>query len=284
MKVSKLPPTVSKIYNKPSTRWLGLLKDVSSEELCAVVRRVIKDAKENEIQAWDLASFALAELGIRKWGKTHTKELEAFRKVFSRKVDNCILDDLYSLELTGIGAKAVKPHTKSSEVYHPYPLNLDVYERILKWRKSKTSKPLDHYVATHLTAHQKKKLILQSVSYLSPKQQKIYDVAFKNGKMRIGNKRPEGGSYIFALSSDGNSLLAGSKRKGKFQHTSFFAGAPVQCAGKFQVKHAKIVSVDLTSGHYKPKKVHGKNLIQYLKENPSFGEKRARKISIHQHK
>ena len=284
MKISKLPPAVGKIYSKPSVRWAGLLKEVSSSDLCALVKAVIKEAKEKELKAWDLTSFALAELGIRKWGKTHTKELQAFRKAISRKVDLCILDDLYSLELTGISAKTLNSHTKSDKVFHTYPLSREAYKVIMKWHASKTSKPLDHYVAAKLSQDEKKRLIKQSVSYLTPNEQKIHTVAFKNGKMRIGNKRPIGGCYIFALSSDGSTLMAGAKKKGIFQHTSFFRGVPVQSAGKLHIKHAEITRVDLFSGHYRPKKVHGDNLIQFLRENPSFGGKRARKIAVYQHK
>ena len=87
-------------------------------------------------------------------------------------------------------------------------------------------------------------------------------------------------NYMFILTADGQQMYAGRKKKGDFQHTSFFGGEPVLCAGRFVVRDGKIAGIELNSGHYKPTPDHGKALRAFFAHPSRLGAKEAEKLPI----
>lgn len=51
----------------------------------------------------------------------------------------------------------------------------------------------------------------------------------------------------------------------RFQHSSFFAGAPVDAAGIFSVRRGRIEELHLHSGHYRPTEIHLYRLLLLLR-------------------
>lgn len=62
----------------------------------------------------------------------------------------------------------------------------------------------------------------------------------------------ERSKWIFVVDLGGRMYL-GRKRKGRFHHSSFVAGAPVVAAGKIVIKLGRVLAIEPHSGHFKPK-------------------------------
>jgi hypothetical protein len=274
MKISQSTPAVKKLltsHQHSKSRDVNvLLKKISDSKIVGIIKTLLKSSHANDSHAWEFAGIAFNELAIRVWGKKHRKSLESFRQAIMNHSDTCLSRRSYALETAGILDK------KSKKIFHPYPYS-DVAEKVVeKWYRSSTDKSLQEYISAYMKKHVTS-LKRNSVKYLTPNSQQNFRVTFKNGQPRIGKARPKNGTYIFALGKDGNKniLLAGIKRKGSFQHSSFFAGAPVASVGKFTIKNKKITQVLLSSGHYHPKKEHGKALLKYLRHHDNLGSKAA---------
>lgn len=283
MKISPSTPVIKKLLGShlkgKSKDVSAQLKKVSDVKIVEIVKTLLKSSQTNDSNDWRFAGIAFNELATRVWGKKHRKSLESFRQSIMRNSDNCVARRSYALETAGIVDK------KSKKIFHPYPFN-DVAQKVVeKWYRSSTDKSLQQYISAYMKKHIRS-LKHHSVKYLTPNSQKKYRVTFKNGQPRIGKARPKSGTYIYALGADDNQslLLAGTKRKGTFQHSSFFAGAPVASVGEFTIKGKKITHVRLSSGHYHPTKKHGKALLKYFRRDDNLGAGKTARIKVEVHK
>lgn len=281
--IEGMPDSVLAIYNGPSSAWANKIKYISDADLLKSLKSVIKEAEKDDTHVWAFANKTLSELHVRPYGKKHLKQLDGFRKRINLKTNTCLVDGQYNVEAAGIKKKALSPNSKSSKVVRPYPYAGASRKVLDKWRKSSTKVSLDTYIKKYMPRKLKKDLKAKSVSYLSPEQRGKYLVTFEKRSLLIGGKKPKNGIYLYALSADGTTLLAGIGKRKSFHHTSFFAGDPVQCAGKFTLKNGKITSLNLISGHYKPSKAHGKNLRRFLSDDTRLGKKQASKLKIKPH-
>lgn len=255
------------------------LKQIKGKKLARLIHEAL-DQKENcGIELQNCLTRACAELQIRKNAKTDPELLRHFQNSISSSSSECSVGANYSMETAGIRKNSIDPTAPTDELIHPYARSHIAKQIIDEWEHSPHIISLERYIRHCVSDDDKKALLKRSVRYLSPEEHSQYEVTFANdGTIKIGSKRPPDGLYIFALSQDGKKLLAGEKKKGIFQHTSFFAGNSVQCAGKFEVLNGAIVSATLKSGHYKPTHPHGLSLRTYFKTH--LGEAKAHQIRI----
>lgn len=276
--------SIQKIYDDRSWRWNEQLKVVSSEKLAKSIRDIVENGGENSDRLWKFSGKLLSELTVREYGKKHKKELDDFRKTIVSKTNDAVVGPSYNVEAAGIKESSLLSHGNKHKVVHPYSQSPEVKAIVKKWENSKSDKSLNRYVATRLSPKEKEALYATRVKYLAPPEYKHYRVTFDDkGKIKIGGKKAPDGGYIFALSIDGKELLAGSKKKGEFHHSSFFAGEPVQSVGNLHIRDRKIVQVTLSSGHYHPTKEQGENLRNYLSDPSQLGSKLANKLPIKAH-
>lgn len=73
------------------------------------------------------------------------------------------------------------------------------------------------------------------------------------------------GVEIFAF-KNGN-LFAGKHQLGELHHSSFFAGGVADCEGEIKCVEGQLRYLNLQSGHYKPKREHAKELLQWLSDH-----------------
>ncbi|VAH61170.1 unnamed protein product [Triticum turgidum subsp. durum] len=76
----------------------------------------------------------------------------------------------------------------------------------------------------------------------------------------------EDSKWIFVLSTT-RSLYIGQKKKGKFQHSSFLAGAATTAAGRLVAKDGILKAIWPYSGHYLPTEENFREFISFLEEN-----------------
>jgi hypothetical protein len=182
----------------------------------------------------------------------------------------------YVPEAIGIPKKAIS-HSKSKEIVHPYALTTK--KLYTKWKKGATKKDFGKYVKEKASSSDKKAMKRSTVQYLTQEEAKKYIVEFKDRKLKQGGHTLKDGDYIYVLNMKMTKLFVGVKKKGEFHHSSFTAGTPVACAGGLKIKDGKISSINLKSGHYKPTKEQGENMIKFLKDDSRLGSK-AKDLSI----
>ncbi len=286
MNIAGISESVVKIYEAPVDKWNRQCKLLKDDEITTCVSAIIAHPQKIKSKTWDFAALFLAELHIRKWGKKHTKELAVFRDAICEQSGKCYLDTGYSIEGAGLSEKSVKKGGSKNKIVRPYPYDKTALKVVKKWQKSGSKKSLDAYVDSYVSSKEKKTLQQHSVTYLTADQHSKYMVTFDKGHIKIGGQTPKDGRYIFALGGKGKkvSLLAGEKVPGKFQHSSFFAGAPVKCPGNFDVKSGQMTKVTLQSGHYKPLEKHGKILRTFLSRPENLGPKKAESLKIQTYK
>ncbi len=256
------------------------LKTLSDEKLVHLLKSIQKNPEKNNQETWNFAGTVFNELSMRLWSKKHKKEHEAARQFIMQHSNMCLSRRAYALETAGMIDK------KTKKVFHPYPFNKISKKLVKKWHKTSTDKALDDYILKYMPYREVKYLKNHSVKYLSPSQHGKYRVSFVKGQLKIGKKTPYDGTYIYALGYENNKplLLAGIKTKGKLQHTSFFAGAPVASVGEFTIENKKVVSLKLTSGHYHPDLKHADAMITYLKHKDRLGSSKASRIKVLKYK
>lgn len=280
MNVKHIPKAAQGVYNMPQAKWHKNLKTLSDDELAGVIRGVLAKAKRRDTQAWEFACLALSELHIRPFAKEHTKELLSFRVDLLAQSKLCLVDHGYSVEVSGIKESILKPDGRETKLIHPYPYMHGVRKTVGQWNKSNSNKTLAEYIELNVPAEKRSAMLQKAIKYLKPEEREAYVTTFEHHKLKIGGKAPKNGQYMFVLSADSKTLLLGEKKKGRFQHTSFFAGAPVACAGNLIIKNRKIVKVTLESGHYKPKKANGELLRAFLSDKKRLGKSSAHHIEI----
>ena len=83
-----------------------------------------------------------------------------------------MLDNGYGIEYLGLKRTT---HLKSNNGrLHPYPYAKTAQKIGTKWKKSKTSKPLDVYIDAILSTKEKEKLRSNSIQYITKEQQKNF--------------------------------------------------------------------------------------------------------------
>ncbi|KAL8136271.1 IQ domain-containing protein IQM6 [Apium graveolens] len=118
------------------------------------------------------------------------------------------------------------------------------------------------------------KLLQQCIKYLGPTERKHYEVEVVNGrfiykqsgKVIHTTEGPADVKWIFVLSAS-KTLYVGTKKKGKFQHSSFLAGGATLSAGRLVVENGVLKAVWPHSGHYLPTEENFQALMLFLLEN-----------------
>jgi hypothetical protein len=107
------------------------------------------------------------------------------------------------------------------------------------------------------------------IHYLSQEELQKYKATFKNDNVnKIFNVRGEqlgDGQYIIVLGPD-REFYINKKIKGHFQHSSFFAGKSVLCAGEIIIEKGIINKFILHSGHYRPDQKAALKALQRFEE------------------
>jgi hypothetical protein len=103
------------------------------------------------------------------------------------------------------------------------------------------------------------------------KERADYEVIVEKGKLMYRRsgflvETTEDSKWIFVLST-ARSLYIGQKKKGKFQHSSFLAGAATTAAGRLVAKDGILKAIWPYSGHYLPTEENFKEFISFLEEN-----------------
>jgi len=277
---------------KDETKWVdkigGKGKDKDGTKLVRFQEAVYKTLKQliheksnahkssTHEQLVKFATETADNLGSRKLdNETKKKFDETTKKVAELSSKIQPVHQNYQAETIGLPKKAVKK-TKSKSKIHLYSENKTVKKIKKKWEKSSTEKTLPEYIAkeiTQLPSAEKKQLQGNIVKYLTKEEAKEYSVTFKDGKVKQQGHTLKGGNYIYVLNMKMTKLFMGIKEKGAFHHSSFTAGLPVACAGMIKIARGKIESINLHSGHYKPTKENGANLIKFLSDESRLGDK-----------
>jgi hypothetical protein len=254
-------------------------KKKSDEELLLLVKERLESGTKNELLLHE-ATLALSELSIRPIAKEYKRQFRILAHKLSAKTESCFIDLFYSIEIAGIKKSCFDSEADSSELIHPYP-RADIMKKIrMAWEQSHASElSLDGYICTHLSKKEKRQIEKVAIKYLRDEERSKYLVTFEDGNVLIGGNSVVDRNYIFVVTADGKEMYAGCKKKGDFQHTSFFEAEPVLCAGRFTVVNGKIALVQLNSGHYKPTMQHGESLRAFLSHKSRLG-KGAEALSI----
>ncbi len=260
MNVTQLSGAGIELFDYPSNIWALRLKDCSSKTIVSIMKTSITFPNNAEDRLWKFAGRALNELSIRSWAKKHPQELEGYRDRLCDLSGMCFACTDYGAETAGILDKNKK--------IHPHPENTKKIGK--EWSESKTKSSLESFISDKSSSGSLRE---KSVTYLRSKERINYKATFSDEGILIGGKKPEDGTYIFALGKDKNRkiLLAGKKVRGVFHHTSFFAGAPVFCPGNIKIKNRQIIKIKLTSGHYKPQAKQEKILREFLSLASNMG-------------
>ncbi len=260
MNVTQLSGLGKELFDCPSNTWALKLKECSSKKIVSIMKELLTFPSSAEDRVWKFAGRALSELSIRSWAKKHSQELEGYRDRLCDISGMCFACTDYGAETAGIRDK--------NKRIHPHPENTKKIEK--EWSESKTKSSLESFISDTSSSGSLRE---KSVTYLRSKQRIDYNVTFSEEGILIGGKKPEDGTYIFALGKDKNKkmLLAGKKVRGGFHHTSFFAGAPVFCPGNMKIADRQIVKIKLTSGHYKPQAKQEQILREFLSLPSNMG-------------
>ena len=240
-----------------------IARRVGDKSIVSILKVILSNAKHIGHDGWRVAGHLLNELTIRSWAKRHEERLDAMREALRKKSGLCFSSHSYSLETAGLHEK--------SKIIHPYAFSSVATRVRRKWRRSSKDLSLSGYILKYVSKHDVEYLKSHTITYLSPRERKNYKVSFKDGLVLIGGRVAPDDKYIFVLDAKVKHLFAGKKEKGSFQHTSFFSGGPVACAGEMRIQDGKIVKLTLRSGHYRPTKVHAKVLSRFLADDARLG-------------
>lgn len=154
-------------------------------------------------------------------------------------------------------------------VVHVYGTVMEeLYQR---WRCGNSNRDWFDFLSKYATAAEKQRMRRNAVQYLTKYEAQQYLVNFgMTGALWLNNQTIRPGLYMFVLDTTGQHLYIGEKRKGKFHHTSFVGGAPVQCAGFLKIRGGRIVGIRLHSGHYKPRSYHARLFRNFLCEKLGY--------------
>lgn len=103
-----------------------------------------------------------------------------------------------------------------------------------------------------------------SVKYLNDQERAGFKVVIKDGKVydatgQLFDTRQASTSFaqnkgraIFVMDATGALYISNEQTKGKFHHSSFFAGRPVVAAGDIRIENGVVTAISRKSGHYRP--------------------------------
>lgn len=259
----------------PLKAWNKQIKQLADTRLVKTVKTVLKAHEPRESSAWAYAGLAVSELYMRSWGKKHLTKVGALREAISQATSLCFTTGWYALETAGIAK-----HKKSKKIIHPYAFSETAKAVLKQWENSRSSKSLEEFLLTHVDDNDVKYLKTHTIKYVSPKKIHKHLVTFEDGKIKIGGKTPKDEWYMFVLENEPKRLLAGIKKTGSFHHTSFVSGAPVACAGEFEIEDGKVKSILLRSGHYRPTEKHGEVLHKFLAQEDNLGPKIMSRLEV----
>ncbi|KAK9697246.1 hypothetical protein RND81_08G024600 [Saponaria officinalis] len=158
---------------------------------------------------------------------------------------------------------------------HRYGHNLHIYYDV--WFHSESSQPFFYWLdigdgkELNLEKCSRSKLQQQCIKYLGPKEREAYEVIVEDGKLiykQSGNllETVDDSKWIFVLSAS-RSLYVGQKKKGRFQHSSFLAGAATTAAGRLVAHGGVLEALWPYSGHYLPTEENFEEFISFLRDN-----------------
>ncbi len=115
------------------------------------------------------------------------------------------------------------------------------------------------------------------VTYLNAEQRQQFQLHMHDGKLCDAQGRAfdtrgaqssfleTEGTAIFVMNPDGDIYAANDRVPGKFQHSSFLAGAPVAAAGEIEVHDGVVKFISGKSGHYRPSADQLDQMVHNLK-------------------
>jgi hypothetical protein len=279
---SKFNSTLQQIIDgRDQATWSDYLAKeyTDSSKLVKLSNSIYKKADwQNNPQVFTLLDKTIQVLSTKKLDPKLVKKVEKLQTKMKNTDKVCFIRGSNTPEVAGLPKKAINNHgaDKDKTIHIHAPRLKRQYD---KWAKSHSGKDFNEYLEKNASGKEKRMLKKNEVSYLSEEQAEKYRVKFKKGKIQQRGKTIPDGEHIFVLNLKGTRLYAGRKRPGKFHHSSFLAGAPVQCAGELHIKKGKIKKIPLSSGHYKPTKEAGENIRNYLAKDAHLG-KAAKKLKI----
>ncbi|MBC7622158.1 MAG: hypothetical protein H7232_02095 [Aeromicrobium sp.] len=269
--------------------WMEVKKDVPSnrdDRFISRWREISDLGKEAEVTLRGLIAnnlFAPVDHDSSVKSTTFNRQLDYEAKrlnhVGNRKVQVVKpLDPRYQFERTMHLESGKKNPLSMSEVNESYKMFVAAADEDQRKKMGKFGKEEFYSKGiTELRPADTKKLeaFLESngnrieVLYLKRDLRLPYIAVIQNGLLFRHNgfdKWDTGRAVIYAMDEYGNLFIEGDNMKPKdmgFQHSSFLAGRPVLCAGSIKIEDGRLVSIDNSSGHYRPTQ---KNLYQALLE------------------
>lgn len=122
-----------------------------------------------------------------------------------------------------------------------------------------------------------------SVKYLNKEERARLKVTIRGGKVFDADGKPfetrqastafkvDKGRAIFVMDAQGSIYISNEQTKGKFHHTSFFAGQPVAAAGDIRIEDGIITAISRKSGHYHPTPEQLNQVVQQLADQDVSG-------------
>jgi hypothetical protein len=123
---------------------------------------------------------------------------------------------------------------------------------------------------------EKGKVFGTSVKYLNKEERAHYKVTIRDGKVFDADGKPfetrqastafkvDKGRAIFVMDAQGSIYISNEQTRGKFHHSSFFAGQPVAAAGDIRIEDGFITAISRKSGHYRPTPEQLNQVVQQL--------------------
>ncbi|KAI0493085.1 hypothetical protein KFK09_027361 [Dendrobium nobile] len=225
---------------------------------------------------WKLLDFALLkrssvsffdidkpESAVSKWSRARTR---------AAKVGKGLSKNAKAQKL------ALQHWLEAIDPRHRYGHNLHFYYDC--WLRCESKQPFFYWLdvgegkEVNLEACHRLKLQQQCIKYLGPKEREAYEVIVEEGRLIYKKSReildttggPKDSKWIFVLSTSKN-LYVSLKKKGRFQHSSFLAGAATSAAGRLVVKNGILKAVWPHSGHYRPTEENFEEFMSFLEEN-----------------
>ncbi|WLI16606.1 hypothetical protein [Pseudomonas wuhanensis] len=122
-----------------------------------------------------------------------------------------------------------------------------------------------------------------SVTYLNMQDRARFKVTIRDGKVFDADGKPfetrqastafkvNKGRAIFVMDAQGLIYISNEQTRGKFHHSSFFAGQPVAAAGDIGIENGVITAISRKSGHYRPTLEQLNQVVQQLADQNVSG-------------
>ncbi|XP_056696047.1 IQ domain-containing protein IQM6 [Spinacia oleracea] len=219
------------------------------------------ELKHSSISFFDIEK---PESAVSRWSRARTR---------AAKVGKGSSKDSKSRKL------ALQHWLEAVDPRHRYGHNLQFY--YVRWLHCDSNQPFFYWLdigdgkeVDLIDRCSRSRLQQQCIKYLDPGEREAYEVIVKNGKLIYKATQqtvdtlglPKGTKWIFVLSTT-KTLYVAQKIKGKFQHSSFLAGAATLSAGRLIVHNGILLSVWPHSGHYLPTEENFQAFMLFLKQH-----------------